>query len=260
MWNIIRAQNYQTRNDLVVIVSLLLIGILAVISPLFNVVGVPFSDFTGSFYAVNSDNTFLLFIVLIITARVCGWDQSDKTINYELLAGHNRSAVFFGRIITTFIWVGASCAVLTFVPLGVCSAINGWGYSADFSWVMIRYLLAFLPLFRITFELALLTFLLRSSGLSIVLGYLLIDVVVIADSILSVESDIEITWQLGVTNLMRVTGFPDYSYGFVNGEDVIVFESALDQSFIIGTIAASVLVGAACLIIGLVLFKKRDMK
>ncbi len=260
MWNIIRAQNYQTRNDLVVVVALLLIGILAVISPMFNVVGVPFSDFTGSFYAVNSDKTFLLFVALVITARVCGWDQSDKTINYELLAGHNRSAVYFGRIITTFIWVGVSCSVLMFVPLGVCSAINGWGYSADFSWVMIRYLLAFLPIFRVTFELALLTFLLRSSGLSIVLGYLLLDIVCSTDSILRVESDIEITWQLGVTNLMRVTGFPDYSYGFVDGEDVIVYESALDQSFVIGTVAASVLVGAACLIIGLVLFKKRDMK
>ncbi|MGN0679671.1 MAG: hypothetical protein ACI4JS_08425, partial [Oscillospiraceae bacterium] len=174
--------------------------------------------------------------------------------------GHNRFAVYFGRIITSLIWVGAASVVLMFVPLGICSAINGWGYSADLSWVMIRNLLAFLPIFRVTCELSLFTFLVRSSGLSAILGYLLINGVVLADSIFRIESDIELTWHFGVTNLMCVTGFPDYSYGYVNGEDVIVYETALDHSLIIGTAAASVLIGAACLAIGYVLFKKRDMK
>lgn len=260
MRNIIRAQNYQTRNDLIVIVSLILFGVVSVVSPQMNVIDVPFSEFTGSFYAVSSDKTFLLYIILVVTTRVCGWDQSDKTINYELLAGHNRSAVYFGRIITSLIWAGAACAVLMFVPPVICLVINGWGYSADFSWVMIRYILAFLPIIRVTFEFALLTFLLRSSGYSLLLGCMIIDGVVLADSILNMESNIEITWHLGITNLVCVTGFPDSGYGYVNGEDVVVYESALGQSLIIGTIVASVLVGAACLAVGCVLFKKRDMK
>ena len=125
---------------------------------------------------------------------------------------------------------------------------------------MLRYLLAFLPIIRVTCELALLTFILRRGGLSGILGYLLIDGVVITDSILSMESNIEITWQFGVTNLMCLTGFPDFSYGYVNGEDIKVFETALDPSLIIGTAAASIIVGAACLIIGSVIFRKSNMK
>lgn len=260
MWNIIKAQNYQTRNDIVVIAALIFIGALSIISPYFNGLNIPFSEITGSIYAVNSEKTFLLFILLIVTTRVCGWDQSDKTINYEILAGHNRLAVYFGRIITSIIWVTVSCAVLLFGPLAVCTVINGWGYNADFNGVMLRYLLAFLPIIRVTCELALLTFILRRGGLSGIVGYLLIDGVVITDSILSMESNIEITWQFGVTNLMCLTGFPDFSYGYVNGEDIKVFETALDPSLIIGTAAASIIVGAACLIIGSVIFRKSNMK
>ena len=129
MWNIIKAQNYQTRNDIVVIAALIFIGALSIISPYFNGLNIPFSEITGSIYAVNSEKTFLLFILLIVTTRVCGWDQSDKTINYEILAGHNRLAVYFGRIITSIIWVTVSCAVLLFGPLAVCTVINGWGYT-----------------------------------------------------------------------------------------------------------------------------------
>ena len=260
MWNIIKAQNYQTRNDIIVIAALIIIGIMSVISPLFNGLNIPFSELTGSIYAVNSDKSFLLFIILIITTRVCGWDQSDKTINYEILAGHNRAAVYFGRIITSIIWVTAVCAVLMFGPLAVCSVINGWGYSADFNGVMLRYVLSFLPIIRVTCELALLTFILRKGGLSGILGYLLIDGVVIADSIISMETDSKLTWQFGETNLMCVSGFSDFSYGYVNGEDIEVFETALDPSLILGTIAASVIVGAACLIIGSVIFRKSNMK
>lgn len=258
MLNIIKAQNYQTRNDIVVVASLLTLGMLCVISPLFN--GVRLDGITGSVYAMNSEKTFMLIIVLFITARVCGWDQSDKTINYEILAGHGRTAVYFGRIIVSLIWSLVSCAVLMFLPLGIFSAINGWGYSADFSWAMIRCLLAFLPIIRVALELALLTFLLRSSGLSIVLGYLLVEFSAMADMLMDEKTANKFFWALGVPNLMHVTGYTDYSFGFVDGEDVIVFESALSPSMIIGTVAASVIVSVVCLLLGYIAFKKRDMK
>ena len=258
MWNIIKAQNYQTRNDIVVIVALICVGAILIISPMMN--GVSLNNITGSVYAINSDKTFLVFTALVLASRICGWDQSDKTINYELLAGHDRSAVYFGRIIATLIWVTISNVLLMFVPLGIFTAINGWGYSAEFSWVLFRYLLALLTIFRMTLEFALLAFILRSSGLSLVLGYLLIVGAIFLDIIFSMDTDKNKSWLLGVTNLMHVTGFPDYSFGYVNGEDVIVYESALDATLIIGTIAASVIVGAVCLVIGNVIFRKRDMK
>ncbi|MGN0599643.1 MAG: hypothetical protein ACI4JK_07080 [Oscillospiraceae bacterium] len=260
MRNIIRALNYQTRNDLVVIISLLFFGIFSVISPLINYSGLAFSEMTGSMYAVSSDKSLIIFLILIITTRICGWDQSDKTINYEIFAGHNRMAVYFGRITASFIWVVPVCAVLMFVPMGVCTAINGWGYSADFSGIMLHYLLVFLPIFRLVCEFALLSFLLKNGGASTILGFILVDAAAIADSILSSMGSISLKWQLGTLNFMCLSGFLDYSYGYADGEDVMVFDTSIESSFIIGTVAASLLVGAACLVIGSIFFKKTDMK
>lgn len=260
MRNIIRALNYQTRNDLVVIVSLLFFGAASVISPVLNFSGLAFSEMTGSMYAVSSDKSLMIFLILIITTRICGWDQSDKTINYELFAGHSRMAIYFGRIIASLMWVIPVCAVLMLAPVGVCTVINGWGYSADLSGVMLRYLLAFLPVFRLVCEFALLSFLLKNGGGSTILGFILVEGVAIAGSFLSYGENISLNWQLGVLNFICLSGFPDYSYGYVNGEDVMVFDTAIESSVITGTVAASLLVGAACLVIGSVYFKKTDMK
>lgn len=260
MRNIIRALNYQTRNDLVVIVSLLFLGAFSVISPVMNFSAITFSEMTGSMYAVSSDKSMMIFLMLIITTRICGWDQSDKTINYELFAGHSRMAIYFGRIIASFIWVVLVCAVLMLAPVGVCTAINGWGHSADLSGVMLRYLLVFLPIFRLVCEFALLSFLLRNGGLSTILGFIIVQGVALTDSFLSYGENISLNWQFGVLNFINLSGFPDYSYGYVDGKDVMVFDTAIESSVVTGTVAASLLVGAACLVIGSIFFKKTDMK
>lgn len=260
MWNIIKAQNYQTKNDLIVILSLLFFGVTTIFTPLFIDPSLSFSDLTGSVYAVSSDKSMLLFMIVIVTTRICGWDQSDKTINYEVLVGHSRVTIFFSRIITSFIWTIPVCVIVLFVPLGFCSAINGWGHSADFSWVMIRYLLALLPLCRMICEFAMITFLLKNGGLSTILCFMLVEGIAIADAIIDFGANFSVTWLFGVSNIMALFILEDYSYGYVNGKDVIVYDTALKPSMIIGTVAVSVLVSAACLIIGNVFFKKTDMK
>ncbi|MGN1341429.1 MAG: hypothetical protein ACI4WS_14140 [Oscillospiraceae bacterium] len=258
MWNIIRAQNYQTRSDIVTVAALIFISALTVISPVFN--AIPFSELTGSEYALNFEKAFLLYILLIVTTRVCGWDQSDKTINYELLAGHKKSEIYFGRIITSFIWVGAASVVLLFVPMAACAMINGWGDRADFSEIMLRFLMLLLPLFRIACECILLTFLVRNGGLGTVLGFVLLDISAMISSFMMMEEEVDCPWILGTLNFMVLSSPSDYSYGYVNGEDVVIYDASIDPSLVVGTAAASVLVGAACLIIGFVYFRKSDMK
>lgn len=259
MWNIIKAQNYQARNDLVIVVSLLFIGAMC-LSPLIENPHTDFSEFTGSFFATNSNISFLLILILILSTRICGWDMSDKTINYEILSGHSRTAVFFGRIITSSVWAAACCAVLMFAPLAVCTLFNGWGHTVDFSGLLLRYLLAFLPILRINCEFALITFLVRNGGLSAILNYLLIDGLMIAEMIYSTKDDRSLSILFGVSNFMKLTDFSNYRYGFVDGKDVVIFDSSLEPTFIIGTIAASVLVAGACLLLGSVVFKKSDLK
>lgn len=260
MWNIIKAQNYQTKNDLVVIISLLLFSLATIFSPLLNYPNLSFSEWTGSMYAVNSEKSLMFFLVLIITTRICGWDQSDKTINYEVLVGHSRGSVYAARILASFIWIIPVYAIIFFAPIGICTAINGWGHSADFSNVILRYLLSLLPLCRLVCEFAMMTFLLKKGSISTVLGFVIIQGVAMAQAIINSESDFSLTWQFGVSNCMELWTFEDYSYGYVDGIDVVVFDTVLEPSLIIGTTAASLIVGALCLLIGSVFFKKTDMK
>lgn len=260
MWNIIKAQNYQTKNDLLVIISLLLFSMATIFSPLLNYPNLNFSDLTGSMYAVNSEKSFLFFLVLIITTRICGWDQSDKTINYEVLVGHSRGNVYTARIIASFIWIIPAYAIIFFAPTGICTAINGWGHSADFSNVMLRYLLSLLPLCRLVCEFAMMTFFVKKGGISTVLGFVIIEGVAMAESIIGSESDFSLTWQFGISNGVALWTFEDYSYGYVDGIDVVVFDTALEPSLVVGTAAASLTIGALSLLIGSVFFKKTDMK
>ena len=103
MQNIIKALQYQTRRDNVTYYAFLalVLGYVMVFSDLSGVL-----NLTGSQYFISSQALFCLpvsFFIVIITTRVCGWDYTDKTMNYEILIGHNRNVAIRGSVI-----IGAS--------------------------------------------------------------------------------------------------------------------------------------------------------
>ena len=69
----------------------------------------------------------------------------------------------------------------------------------------------------------------------------------------------KLTVQLASMNVYRLINFEKSSFAYINGEDVIVYETAVEPSFLIGTVIVSLIVGIVCLLVGYLYFKKSDM-
>lgn len=260
MYNLIKALNYQTRRDNFLFYSVLagcFSYILTII--LYSEHGDLSKLYGGEAVVVfGSSCAGLAFFVLILTARICGWDYGDKTMNYELLSGHSRGAVFWSRTLVSLCWCIPIGLIITVLPAAVFTLINGWGDNMDFGGAALRFLLLLFPLFRITCEIILLTFILKNCYLSMVSGFILTEITQIAVMFINELSSTKITYQLAVSNITALFEFNE-KMGYVNGKDITVYQTGLETAFVLGTILFSLGVGIICLIIGSLLFKKRDI-
>lgn len=106
MKNLIKAQLYQLKKDRLVQITfvgmLLILLMMAYINQLLAVTEASGLDTVtgGGFFANNlvGAMTVGLMFVIISVPRICGWDFTDKTTNYELMSGHIRREVYFSRI------------------------------------------------------------------------------------------------------------------------------------------------------------------
>ncbi|MGN0578328.1 MAG: hypothetical protein ACI4J4_06890 [Ruminiclostridium sp.] len=260
MYNLIKALNYQTRRDNFLFYSVLAGCFSYILTIIVYSEHGDLSKLSGgeAVAAFGSSCAGLVFFVLVLTARICGWDYGDKTMNYELLSGHSRAAVFWSRSIVSLVWCIPVGFLIMVLPTAVLTLINGWGDNMDFGGAAIRFLLTIFPLFRLTCEFILLTFIVKNCYLSMVLGFILTEITQIAVLFITDMSKIEITYQLAISNLTALFEFND-KMGYVNGKDITVYQTGLEPEFILGTILFSLGVGIICLVIGSLLFKKRDI-
>lgn len=261
MWNIMKAMNYQVRRDNVVIYALLA----GIILPFLNVIietGFDLDALCGGLFVAQFGATspiVLAIVFVILVPRICGWDATDKTMNYEIMAGHSRKEIYFGRVIVSFVWSMLSGMVIMVLPVLVMTLINGWGENVDVFDVVIRYLLILFPMFRFVCELILLTFLLQNCYVAMLVGWLFFDAAMLGSMIYEELIEKKLTVQLAVSNLTTLFGFDNYKLEYIGGEDIPVYSAGLSTSMIGSTMLVSLLVGGACLAIGYVVFRKRDM-
>lgn len=260
MYNLIKALNFQTRRDNFLLYSVLA-GCFSYILTI--IVYSEHGDLSklsgGEAVAVFGPAcTGLVFFLLILTARICGWDYGDKTMNYELLSGHSRRNVFWSRSIVSLVWCVPIGFLLIILLPTVFALINGWGYNMDFGGAALRFLLVIFPLFRLTCEFILLTFLLKNCYLSMVLGFILTEITQIAVMLMDELSSMNITYQLALSNITALFDFNE-TMGYVDGKDIKVYQTGLETEFILGTVLFSLGAGIICLIIGSLLFRKRDI-
>lgn len=256
-----KALNYQTRRDNVVIYALLA-GLLFPFLTVILETGFDLDGLSGGlFMAELGSNYPVVFsiVFVILGPRICGWDATDKTMNYEIMAGHSRKEVYFGRVIVSLIWSMVSGIVIMVLPVLVMTMINGWGENVNVYDAVIRYLLILFPMFRLICELILLTFLLRNCYVSMLVGWVLFDAALIGSMVYMELTEKQLTVQLAASNLITLFGFDNYKLEYVGGEDIPVFSAGLSSSMILGTVFVSLLVGGICLAIGYVVFQKRDM-
>lgn len=260
MWNIMKSQNYQIKRDNLVIYA----ALLCLILPLFGLIldDAGFDRMDGSQFMVSMFG-FLPFLLLIwslvIVTRICGWDMNDKTINYELLSGHSRAQVYFGRVITGLIWAVCGAVLVSLLPVLLLTAVKGWGHSLDFGEAAVRYAVMLCPYFRWACEMILLTFLVRNSHAAIILGFVLFEAGIIFSAIVQELADIKIDVQLACQNLMELSDVSNSRNVLIGKELVTVYEGAVAQELVTGSVFVSLAVGVACLLLGYAVFRKRDM-
>lgn len=254
-----KAQNYQTKGDNLVIL-VLLAGLLLPTGAI--LMDFDISELSGSLFMAQLGSVLpicLGMVLVILVSRICGWDAGDKTMNYEILAGHSRAEVYFGRVIMSVIWgLGSGIAMLVLPVLGI-TLINGWGDSMNLGEAAICCVLFLFPMFRLICEFAMLTFLLRDCYKAMLAGWVFFAVSMIGIMVYEGLTDRVLTVQLVITNMREVIGFDNFKLEYIGGEDIPVYMTGMDASLVMGTILVSLLAGGACLAVGYVMFKNQDM-
>ncbi len=261
MWNIIKSQNYQIKGDTSVIVGFIVCLCLPILAQISNESGM--DDFTGSVFMIN-DITFIpmiffLFSLFVVT-KACGWDMNDKTMNYELLSGHSRAEVYFGRVVTALAWGIIGGIVVTLGPILVVTAVNGWGDNLVFRDAMFRYFLILVVYLRWISELILLTFIVRNYLASAFLGLGMFEAGMICGFLVKEFFNLNSIDNLFAGIDMLLLGeFGNSRNVIINGKSVQLFEATVSNATRNNTILVSLIVSIVCIISGYVVFRKRDL-
>ncbi|MDE6729390.1 MAG: hypothetical protein K2J71_01260 [Oscillospiraceae bacterium] len=259
MRNLLKAIHYQMRHDLFVIILFL---ITCIISGIVIISDVDFSSVTGSQFLATLGMAYpVLFMILIsfLTTRICGWDFMDKTLNYEILAGHTRNQVYWAKVCASLLWCLDSCMILTVVPVLVITMIYGWGINMDAGSAVLCFVLAIFPMMQFISEIVLLTFLVKNYLIASVISCMLGEFVMMINVIIT-SLGYQSMLFLALPNLTALFDFSNYHMGYVNGEDVQIIDTALTPEFIMITILSSVLISIICLMIGSARFRKSDLR
>lgn len=260
MWNIMKAQNYQIKGDNLIICGLLFSLVLPVLGLLFD--DAELGSMTGSMYTVGMFSMLpfvFLILSLIIATRITGLDMNDKTINYELLSGHSRAQVFFGRFIMSLAWTIVASVIVTVIPIVFFTVINGWGYSLTVNDAAARFAVSLCPYIRWICEVVFITILAKNSNEGLVIGFMLFDVSVIASVIFEELLDVNFDVVFAYSNLLALLGFSNSRDRLIGDEMVTVYDGAIETSLLNSSAIVSLVVGAVFILISYMIFKRKDM-
>lgn len=198
-----------------------------------------------------------IMFAIVFAGYVCGADFTDKTINYELLSGHTRKQVYFGRAVISMVGGCLGSMLIMAVPVVISVAACGWGTDVKAGEIILRYALSALPILRLICECIFLTYVIKKpyitmagGFLTYILGMLLPDLVGKTDSVL-----------LGITNISKLTEFESWStYTLDNTVDlIVVYGAKLSAGDIASTIFASAIIGGLFLATGYLYFNRDDL-
>ena len=264
MINIIKSLNYTTRRNTLsalAIFSMIVIPILASMLTITYGGGLSFKDLDGGVYmAAVSGNVIILFViaVLVFSTMIVGSDAGDKTLNYELMNGHNRSRVFWARIICGYGWAILLVVLLFLLPFVYFSFINGWGLSVDKGEAIMRLVLLVFPLIRLCTLFMMITSVSGSAGKGAALSYLAIMLTIMVGNILDEGFRIDVTNIFAAADISWIMASENSRNVVIDGHKVVKIDYALSSGKMIQTIIVSLIVSAVYLAIAYIVFKKKD--
>ncbi|MBQ9140252.1 MAG: hypothetical protein IJX63_00470 [Lachnospiraceae bacterium] len=199
---------------------------------------------------------FALVFAIIATAHICGADFVDKTTNYELLTGHLRKEVYFGRALLSMLVGLAGAALLIIIPIAWLCIMDGWGSEMDFGKALLRLLLCIFPIWRMICEFVFLTYVVKNPYLVMIAGTL---VSIYSGGIMPMLT----TGNMGVLGLGSLSQLMNFTawrtFALVGEKEITIYDASLTAGDMIGTILLSVVIGSLFLWLGYVFFKKDDL-
>lgn len=264
MWNVIRAQMYQLKRDKMVWGIFFFALILSGIFTFTNLVDFE-GELSGSLVVANMGNMYCItgmIVILVTVANVVGKDFTDKTLNYEILSGHSRREVFFGRFIVAAIagMVG-SFLVMVLIPV-VLTLVFGWGTTMNLQGVISRYALVFITLFRIVCELTFVTILTKNPYLTYLTGFVFAYIQFIVsmakmefpDWFANKNSVLFSVW-----HCLDLLNFQDWTTFLPDESGQILFQSAVEPPTVFLSIGTSLTAGVIIMILSYVFFRHSDL-
>lgn len=258
MWNIMRAQAYQLKRDILTIGAIVLLCGLH-----FCISFIQLADRDGLngglSLVVTGEMSFVfcLYLLIVIVPRVCAWDFNDRTINYEVLSGHKRAESFIGRILVAYGLAFSLTALLVGCPIIYGIIKGGWGSNVSLGDTALRILLLAVGVLRFTAELILVSFLFRNSVLASVLGIICIEALsmpfmLIQDGAYSFMSSLDC--------ISDALIFNNNIMGFENGKDITIFLTEFPSYYIPGAVISGLVVTTLCLVGAYMFFRKVDLR
>ena len=254
-----KAQLIQLRKDK--ICRFIFIGVLAVTLIIVLMMADMASGdirFTGGEQAImllTMTQLLAQLFMYLFTAQACGADFMDKTCNYEIMSGHTRRDVFFGRVIPTLIIGTLGTLFLIAAPVvAEVIILGGWGDKVSLTDMLLRFLLMAFPVARVICEFIFLTFIIKNPYIVMGISYMLC---IILGMNIPVTRDH--CFVLGMSNMNAITVIDRWNSFGLGGDLYYVYETGLSADFVLPTVIVSVVIGAAALLLGYTFFKNDDM-
>ena len=174
MKQIIKAELYQLKRELllyVILVGLLVLFFLT--CTVANTSGSADTMMSGDEFIANWYVNLLQMPILwlaVVVGVVCAEDFTDKTSYYEIMSGHSRRDVYFGRVALAILLGILGTILVIGIELGVIYGWFGWEGRMNLQEVVLRDLLLIFPYFRILCELICVSFIIRGRKGTIGIG------------------------------------------------------------------------------------------
>lgn len=258
MKDIVRSQLYQLRKERViwlVFIGILLIPFIGILAEgVINCEGdYPTQTYLSDMSIISISGS--LMFVFSFTGFVCCGDFGDKTSNYEIMTGHRRIEVYFGRVIPCLA-VGVICfIIIIFAPIIVNTAMHGWGNQLDMGQTLLRYTLLIFPIIRIFCTAIFISFVVKNAYILMAVGY----GAFMLSGIGAVFFKEGKSLFLGLTNINMLCMFDSWSTYGLEGNENYIYDASLSAGQISGTIIVSLVVSVIFLYLGYVFFHTDDL-
>lgn len=252
MKNIIKAQLYQLKRDK--LLWILFFGmILLILRELAGYMVYSPEELSGSYFSANivDMGMYSTSYIILAAAYITGRDYMDKTINQDVLCGHSRKAVFWGRALPALLITLITTVILLLI-IPICSTmIYGWGENITIAEFLFRMMIYVFLVIRVGCEVIFLTCVLQDLYKVYIVSFFVYFVGMFLD---------EKNGYVFASDAGRsIFDFKSWIIYHIDGTGECLYEKTLSGDTVCIFIATSIGISIICMMMAVHFFKVQDM-